>query len=215
MKRFINKRILKKIIHEIIKYIIISLSIYGCIFAFYQLSCISPSAVGKYAKTHSEVSSDNFLRFRIDNHNNYEFLVSEEKNTNNELWIFEKNNNSLYSFLHLSGRYKRTPYLHATSEKSISSVCFDLFTNGGGIDVKDTVLLYYSNNKDNISLCKYTVKNDNGYIEEIEQTINPYQPFIVFIPYTKFYRNWEYEIYDVLFYNLEGNLVFSESHNNK
>lgn len=203
------KKVLKKVLFEITKYVLITCVLYGCIFTAHQITGMDAGTIGLYATENSEISSESFERFRVGNYAEYELLVSDEHNKHNELWIFEKTDNSLFSMFHLSGRFKRTPYMHVTSEKDIANIYFDLHT--GGFD--ETALLYYSHNKDNIALCKYTRKSDDGYIEEIEHKLNPYCSFVVFVPCTKNGRTWTYEIQKVSFYDNTGKLIFEDIRN--
>ena len=201
------KTVIKKILVEIVKYTTISAVLYGCVFLAHQLCGFNLGQAQLYSVNNSAVSSDSFSSFRMETYKeDHAIFVSDNTAKNNELWMFETTDNSLFSLLHLSGRYKKTPYLHVSSENPVASIQFD-FTIG---ETDETVLIYYSHNKDNISLCRYTKKSDDGHIETIEQTINPYCAFAINIPCTKNNRSWKYEIQNVSFYDSYGNIIFTD-----
>ena len=205
------KRILKKALFEIAKYILISCLIYGCVFAVHELTGFDSFDLHAYAQKHSEVSSQASVElYRPANHTDYGFLISTDEGSDNELWVFEKTDNALFSFFGFSGHFKKTPYLHISSSQSISGVRLDLYTSGKVFDIMDTVLVYYSANKDSAALCKYTTKNDEGYIEETEVKLNPYGPFLLLIPCTRNYRQWKYEVLSVSFYDYNNKLIHED-----
>ena len=202
------KKIIKKLLAETIKYILISCILYTCIFAIHGFSSVDLKNLGKYVIENSEIASESFEQYSIGNYQtDYALFVSDEKNKENELWIFETSDNAFFFNFHLEGKFRKTPYLHTTSEKAVGNILLDLQSAG----LTETALIYYSHNNDNIALCKYTKTSADGYNETIEVKLNPYCAFIVHIPCTKNNKNLTYEIYEVSFYDSAGNLVFTDT----
>ncbi len=209
----INTNKVKKIIIEVFKYLAISCFLSVIIFIAYELSGMDPFQLGPYTKKHSEVNSESFERYYDQNYDKYEFHISADNSKANEIWIFEKTNDSFFSFFNLLGtKYKRSPAFHSCSSDKPAKIHVELYQSGKGITEADTVLIYYSTNNNSIANCKYTIKNQEGEEKETKLRINPYQKtFLLLIPCDKKLTEEKYEVTSVSFFDIDGNLVFKDT----
>ncbi len=209
------KKFIKKVLFETVKYLLITAVLWGIVFVCYSLNGISDTKIYSYTLENSEVGATSFLPYNPTYYYNYRFFISEEPDKDTEIRIFEATNLRLSEFFPLfRPRYKS--YLTATTDKTVGSLYFQLEGSAEGVnDVPNTILLYYSNNKEQISEVRYTVKNlDTGDIEELTETINPYNCFAVIIQCVFNHDNNHYDVLEASFYDREGNLVFEDIRSN-
>lgn len=209
------KRILKKVLFEAVKYLLITAILWGIIFCGYNLNGISSTNLHSYTLENSEVGATAFLPYNPTYYYNYRFFISEDTDKASEIRIFEATNLTLSDISPIFlPRYKS--YLTATTDKAVGSLYFQLDGSAEGVnDVPNTILLYYSNNKDQISEIKYTAKNvDTGDIEECTEKINPYNCFAVIIQCVFNHNNNHYDVLKASFYDIQGKLVFEDIRSN-
>lgn len=158
-----------------------------------------------YAIEHSEVKSEEFIG---DNFSGYTFYYqrSNDIDRDNEIHIFVNADNAFFSLFGLTERYKH--YISTTSDKSVGSLCFSMPTRRDKEDI-NTVILYFSNNKDKITECVYQFEI-NGEITEIKEKIQPNYGFNVLIPYITNHKGTIKDLKKVSFYDETGTLVFED-----
>ena len=209
------KKIINKVLFETGKYLLITAILWGIVFCGYSLNGMSDTKIYNYTLENSESGATSFLPINPPYYYNYRFFVSEDTDKNTEIRIFEATNVALSEFFPLfRSRYKN--YLTATTDKTVGSLYFQLDGSAEGVnDVPNTVLLYYSNNKEKISRITYTVKNlDSGETEEITQKINPHNCFMIIIQCTFNHDNNHNEVLEASFYDSQGALIFKDNRSN-
>lgn len=209
------KKFIKKVLSEIVKYLLITAILWGIVFCGYSFNGMSDTKIYSYTLENSEVGATSFLPFNPSYYYNYRFFVSEDTDKDTEIRIFEATNLVLGDLFALfRPRYKS--YLNASTDKTVGSLYFQLDGSAEGVnDVPNTILLYYSNNKEQISEVRYTVKNlDTGDTEERTESINPYNCFAVIIQCVFNHDNYHYEVLEASFYDRQGNLIFEDIRSN-
>ncbi len=205
------KRTIKKLVFEIAKYLIISLTIFGIIKGLYYISGVDPGSLSSYSSENSAVGAENFTHLTFTRYPNYEFTIPKDDVTDSEIWIFEANNNRIFSALHLPNRYKRTHYAHASTNNPIGYIYCDLHAvETEHTDQKDSVVIFYSNNNCQANSYSYTVKTISGKETEKTGKINPYNGFAFIVPLIYNNELWQEELLNIVFYNIDGNIVYEE-----
>ena len=206
------KKPVKKVLFETVKYLLITAVLWGIVFVCYSLNGMSDTKIYSYTLENSEVGATSFLPFNPSYYYNYRFFVSEDTDKDTEIRIFEATNLVLGDLFALfRPRYKS--YLNASTDKTVGSLYFQLDGSAEGVnDVPNTILLYYSNNKEKISSVTYTVKNlESGKTEEITEKINPHNCFMVIIKCSFNHDNNHNEVLEASFYDSQGTLIFKDS----
>lgn len=205
------KNTLKKCIFEIAKYLIISLTIFGIIKGIYYISAADAFYCNKYSAENSAVGAESFTHLRFTKYPGYEFTIPKDDVSDSEIWIFEAYNNRIFSALHLPARYKRTPYAHASTKDPISYLYCDLHVAGTEYtEMKDSVIIFYSNNNCRAESYSYTIKNIANKEKEITGDLSPYHGFAFIIPLTYNNEQWQEELLNIVFYDTSGNIVYRE-----
>ena len=148
------------------------------------LSVYGKNGTDTYAVENSKVESKKFMGGSFNNYDFY-YQLSTDIDRDNEIHIFSKADKGFFRIPGLAVRYK--PYISATSDKKIGSVCLSMPTKSYEGDI-NKVILYFSNNKDKIRECVYQFEV-NGEIKEIKEKIQPNYGFTVLIPYITNHKN--------------------------
>lgn len=193
---------------------IISVALALCIvalvalFIFHFSSTMTISGTFKYAQNHSETESSDFIPY-YSKYEQYIFQVSQDPENNNEVHIFTYKNTPVLENLGLSGK-RYTHYMNVTSPKTVGSLYIEITEHFD----EQKHLLYYSNNKDRITSCKYQIKDEEGNVYDKTETIATGQGFAFTIPCITNHGNNKYEVLKASFYDIDGNLVYEHTPKN-
>lgn len=203
------RKFLKKTILEILKFFLILTFLYGLIYSVYHIGSYDQGKAYFYTINNMKNGSTKVIPQKNDTYADFLFYISDNPDKENEIRIFKSTLNPLADFFGGVKRYKN--FFHAVSEEDISSLYFQLESSAEPeADIPNTVLLYYSHNKEMVDHCTYTYKDEKGNIHKKTENFNRYYPFMLIIPCIYNNGNWKNNILKVSFYDINGELIFED-----
>ncbi len=172
----------------------------------YLCSTMSTDGIRKEALKNTIVGSEEFLIGSF-NGFDYYYQVSTDLDKDNEIRFYENKDVRFLQLIKIGGRYEN--YFSVSSDEPVGSVYadFDHRYNGD----TQSLLIYYSNNKDKIASCVLQVQDEQDNIFNRTVEINQYYSFVFEVECVLNFRNTRMNVLKASFYDADGNLVYEDN----